>query len=52
MGSISRDVLELEKLSLQDWPRLERMRQAHFNAASEICLELAEKYDRVLQRPE
>lgn len=41
MGSISRDVLELEKLSLQDWPRLERMRQAHFNAASEICLELA-----------
>lgn len=41
MGSISTGVLELEKLSLQDWPRLERMRQAHFGAETEICIELA-----------
>jgi pyruvate formate-lyase/glycerol dehydratase family glycyl radical enzyme len=41
MGSISADVLELEKTSLQDWPRLDRLRKAHFAAKSEICLELA-----------
>src|SRR5512135_3512860 len=41
MGSVSADVLELEKMSLQDWPRLDRLRKAHFAANSEICLELA-----------
>lgn len=41
MSAISADVLELEKMSLQDWPRLERLRKAHFATNSEICLELA-----------
>ncbi len=41
MCAISADVLGLEKMSLQDWPRLERLRKAHFATNSEICLELA-----------
>lgn len=41
MESISADVLALEDLSLQDWPRLERLKEAHFAAKAEVCLELA-----------
>ncbi|MBP1730635.1 MAG: glycyl radical enzyme [Deltaproteobacteria bacterium] len=41
MGTISAEVLGLERLTLNDWPRLKRLREAHFDAESAICLELA-----------
>ncbi len=41
MGFMSNEVAKLENLSLQDLPRLERLRKAHFESRAEICLELA-----------
>jgi pyruvate formate-lyase/glycerol dehydratase family glycyl radical enzyme len=52
MGTISADVVDLEKLTLDDWPRLKRLREAHFDAKSAICLELARNTTRFFRRQE
>ena len=52
MGTISADVADLEKLTLDDWPRLKRLREAHFDARSAICLELARNTTKFFRRRE